>query len=279
MFGNIDSKLKENQFKSREGKSKHDIYPWNNYDFDYTTYINNKYSPDKLGFSDKPYLSTLMKDITSIPKYPSILVQKPLLGKEVISGKSDSNNQETITLKKKYDEFKEPYPGFKNEYPEYFPLTGSRSTSYFVKIGTCPVNKIKDKQTCEEKGYTWHADNYDSSSRINEFYDSSTHPLPKGYCYKPRYMFINNDQTSSDSSMNGIVATLLKNLEDLNPMPLIEILMGKEPSNKNVLPLECVENFSNVNIVSNNDYTIIIFIIISVLGIIYLIYQTLEIFW
>ena len=44
MFGNIDSKLIEKQFKSRNEKNKHDIYPWNNYDFDYSKYINNNQS-------------------------------------------------------------------------------------------------------------------------------------------------------------------------------------------------------------------------------------------
>ena len=85
-------------------------------------------------------------------------------------------------------------------------------------------------------------------------------------------MFINNDQTSQDSSMNGVVATLLKGIEDLNPMSLIEILMGKEPSNKNVLPLDCVETFSLNNSKDDNNYFLILLMnIIIILCFFYLI--------
>ena len=80
MFGDLNNEITKKQFKNRNKKTtKNNVFPWNNYDFNYQQYIANKYSPDKLGFSDTPYLSTLTKDITSIPKYPTLLVQNPLL--------------------------------------------------------------------------------------------------------------------------------------------------------------------------------------------------------
>jgi hypothetical protein len=257
------AKIDEIEYNIRKQKSVRDmVYPWNNHDFSLQTLISNNYSPKKLGISDKPLLGTFVNDLTKIPKYPELLVEGPLINKITQAGISDVSptDKDALAIKQKYKKFKEPYPGFSNEYPEYFPLTGEKSSSYFLKVGYCPVKSKTDKQLCEASGFSWFGDPLELPPLLKSFFpnkgnrreDTNTNPAdksnlsPPGKCYKPRYMFINN-QVKPIMGMKGPITNLVNDMEDLNPMELLNILTKGQANNKEMRPLPCVEGFEMSN--------------------------------
>jgi hypothetical protein len=196
----------------------------------------------------------------SIPKYPELLITQAVPNDKTKPGISDVDpkNKEMLMIKKKSAKFKEPYPGFINEYPEYFPLTGEKSSSYFVKVGTCPVSSIKDPDECEKKGYNWIPNLVNPPSDADDYYpeqESEEEGIPpqqegdagsgKGNCFKPRYMYINN-QPINIFGMKGLITSIAKDITSLNPMGLIGIFTDGKSSNKEMIPLPCREGFENI---------------------------------
>jgi hypothetical protein len=228
------------------------VYPWNNYDFNLNTLISNQYDPQKLGFSNKPYLDTFIKDMNQLPKYPKLIAEGPLLTSSTKPGISDATPKDTV--KKKYQSWKEPYPGFSKEYPQYFPLTGERSDSYFVKVGYCPVKSKTNEKDCQNSGFQW----FSSTPSIPQGFFQNTVPTPNsGKCYKPRYMYINN-QSKPLMGMRGPITNIINDVKDLNPMHLFTIFSKGKSDNKDMNPLPCIEGFSN----TENSY--LIFILITI---------------
>ena len=273
-ISNKASSLKsELEYKIRKQPyMRNTIYPWNNYDFDLNTYIEKKYNPSKLGFSNAPYLDTFIKDMTKLPKYPELITKGPIMDSSTVSGNSDvkEDNTEVLQIKQKYNEWKEPYPGFKKEYPNYFPLTGDRASSYFVQIGYCPVKSKTTKKDCSSTGFNWVPDTLSLPDGAKEFFPKQKAPS-SGKCYKPRYMYINN-QTKPFLGMKGPVGSLANDIKDINPLDLLGIFTNGESSNKEMRPLPCIESFETYTSThSNTIYYIIILLILFSLGIYYLI--------
>ena len=239
---NKKAKLELNTRKIKEISDM--VYPWNNHDFNYSQLIENKLNPKKIGISNKPYLSTFIKDLELIPKYPTAIIEKPLINKTTISGDTDVDpkNSNLLNIKKEYtDNFKEPYPGFKQEYPEYFPLIGEKSSSYFIKIGSCPVKSKKTKKDCLNNGYKWYPNIVDIPS---DFYSSKTKAPQTGNCFKPRYLYIDNSPKDILGN-KGPVSSITNDIKNLNPLDLISIFTNGKSNNKELRPLPCKEGFVN----------------------------------
>ena len=245
---------------------KFETYPWNNYDYQYTDYVKSKFTPEQMGFSDAPCISTLVGDIFSI---------KDFLEKGFVTGaipSADSNAADPdmppgtspgiYDLKKKYDDFGEPYPGFKAEYPEYFPkmVDGKYASSYFIKSGTCPVASIADEKTCTDKGYTWIANKVALEPKTQKFYPDQTPapdpvpgttggppPPPDSHCFKPRYSYVNNVSGDISGAFEGIIPTLTKEMMSLNPVSFMGILMSGASPFGDFQQLPCKEGFDDMN--------------------------------
>ena len=271
-LGKFKSQQISNEYQNRKTSGGDMVYPWNNYDFDYSGLVANKYNPKKMGFSNKPLIGTTVKDITTLPEYPKILVTQPIPNNSVIAGKSDvdPNNDDLLEIKQKYnDEFKPPYPSFKNDYKKYLPLTGENSSSYFLKVGTCPIKGIKSKKECIKKGYNWVSNAveppedakgfFPQNGNVNTSTDSEDDNTP-GACFKPRFMFIDN-RPKGVSGLKGMVTNLANDISELNPMGLVEILMTGKSSNKNLMPIPCEEGFTTKDDDSIRDRVRINFII------------------
>ena len=270
----IKNKMSQVEYKIRDTSLMRDmVYPWNNYDFDLNTYISNNYTPKKLGISNKPTLDTFVKDMTDLPKYPNYLAVDPLLKSNTRAGYNDisPNNKNLLNLKRKYQDFKEPYPGFSKEYPEYFPLEGERSSSYFIKIGTCPVKSKTKKKECVDGGFQWVSNIPSLPISTQQFFPQKATPLnPPGKCYKPRYMFIDN-RDKPILGMKGPIVNITNDVLNLNPMSLIGIFTNGESLNREMRPLPCIEGFtSNINHSPHLDLLMII-ILFSIICI-YIIY-------
>lgn len=224
---------------------KDSVYLWNNHDFDFSQYISQKYDPDKLGFSDKGCVSTTLHDAQKLPLYADALLNAPMPDYGDIAGISDTDqdNAGLMQIKSDFADMKEPYPGFRDEYPEYFPsrVTGKGASSYFVKTGHCPT-KIDNIIDCKEKGYDWVPNFETVPDSVKGFFKNIENPLA-GKCYKPRYSFVDNTPKQMLPGMEGPVPSMFKTLETLNPLTFASILeFGADPSGSFV-QLECKEDF------------------------------------
>ena len=253
-----------------------EIYPWNNHDFDYQQVVKNKYSPEKLGISERPCIDVTINDAINLPKYSDILVSTAIPDKNTKSGESDIDTQDTSTsqYKKLYKAFPEPYPGFKKEYPEYFPykVSGEYSSSYFVKTGWCPVSKIKNEKECQDKKFTW-INNQIPATETNKTYFSSSIQSNGGSCFKPRYTFVDNKSGDYSGLFDGLIPSLEKDLIELNPMNMMSIFMNGNTSDNSFKQLECKETFNNYNNLPIDDSNLIIKIFIFIIVLILIIYM------
>ena len=141
-----------------------------------------------------------------------------------------------LNLKKKYDKFPLPYPSFRTDYPEsQYSLTGERASSYFIKNGRCFTPYV-DEQLCRDKGFEW----VPSSSSFNK--DSSGNSEKRddkipvlGTCYKPRYLYINNESIGF-FSRNGLVMSSLNDTLNLAPDKLLDVMGGSSVGGSGILP-------------------------------------------
>lgn len=250
----INLKIRENPI------IKKSVYPWNNYDYDYTQFVRDNYSPSKLGISSEPCLSSTIDNITKIPKYLNALSfdefpnnkSKPILGK----------NSE---IKKKYKSFGPPYPEFIKEYPEYFPnkTSGIHSSSYFIHTGFCPT-KIKDKTSCSKKGFKWIPNIINLPKKTKQFF-SSDQETTNSKCYKPRYSYVDNSPGDISGLFKGILPSFGKNIVDLNPVSMMNIMMNGKSVSGTFTQLPCKETFINKTKKNINLEIIILLLLILII--------------
>ena len=167
------------------------IYPINNYDFNYQRNANNKYNIFSKGITNMPTINSLEKNSEKLSHYIDALHKDEFIGDTTVSGVSDIivDNKNLAYLKKRYNQLNStlPYPTFRKDYPEdIYPTKGRYSTSYFLRNGNCPTN-IKNKKECEDRGYNW--------SKINN---------QNSACIKPRFMFIDNSAKSNSKDKRGL---------------------------------------------------------------------------
>ena len=246
------NKLSQIQQKIRGNLQKHDVYPWNNHDFDYSTLVSNQYNPKALGISDTPCPDTFVDDLFSLEKYGFALIQDALPNSGDKAGISDADvsNTQMNDIKKTYTSWGEPYSGFSLEYPDQArKLSGKYASSYFVKTGTCPVNSIKTKQACEDRGFKWVNNASILPTGSSSFFPGHSSTIseetnaPSGSsCHQPRYSFVDNSGKGL-SGMDGLVPTIGKEVTELNPIALFNIAMSGSSSSGDFAPLPCREAF------------------------------------
>jgi hypothetical protein len=234
---------------------KHQAYPWNNHDFDYQQVVKNKYTPEKLGISCSPCLSTTINDMINLPNFLKPIMEDPIPDGSAVAGKTDvdESDQSQVKLKQEYARMPEPYPGFLKEYPEYASqLSGEGASSYFMHTGFCKAPSIKDSDSCTKKGFTWVPNPIKVPKQAAKFFPGLNTLDKMGGCYKPRYSFVNNKPGGTFGVFKGIGPTLGKEILELNPVSFINIFMtGKSPSG-DFTQLPCKETF----IGSQNDTSI-----------------------
>lgn len=164
--------LYENRLLTKEWRN---IYPLNNYDFNYKNYVLNGYNPYSLGISSNPTMNTLSNNINKLSVYPDAMIKDPTPDKNTVSGIDDVSQSPfvgNIIKKIKYEQAKLPlpYPDFKKDYPESkYPTTGTHSSSYFIKVGQCNT-PINNKNTCLKKGFRWIDNSGNIDNDINRFF-------------------------------------------------------------------------------------------------------------
>lgn len=218
------------------------IYPWKNYDWDYSKFIDNNYSPLETGANSRGKISQLFKNIEALIKLGKGYISDPNPNKSSIAGGTDKNsdadywrctkgvimdgngNPQPISSKEKKRcnnihkvKYRTPNPvPYEDKFFRENSTTGKHSSSYFVKIGDCYRPDL-DEQKCIKKGYKWMSSG--------------------DACYQPRYAYINNKPGYEMSLYNfeGLVPSLAKDFMSLSPDKVITAMQGKNISDLFIL--------------------------------------------
>ena len=311
IYNTMDGSMSEMMYQIRTGNPdiKNYVWPWNNFDFDYSKYVYNKYDPDNLkiineqlgSLSGDGYLDVTQNNLNLIAKYyRDALREDAMPNINSTAGITGENNDvldgatQVEQVKKKYNNISEPYPGFKNEYKYFFKSkfggiknpSGIHSSSYFIKTGQCPVPGITDMATCKAKGFTWNPMRSMADASMTSFFPGSDKSKDNSKCFKPRYAFIDNTPGSLYGGTDvGLIPTISKTMASLNPFELglaaaygrtsdgSYYLLPCNPTGKNLstFDLTQIENFSNKKRISNKKNVYIIMLIFIIFSILYVI--------
>ena len=191
------------------------VYPWVNYDWDYTTFVDNNYNNKVTGATDRATLGGLFDNMDAMTTLGKGYIFNANPGSNSQAGTSDltqcdptSNDYAGCTI---LNEIRQSGKGQAPPYPDSFfnkSLSGENSSSYYIKAGTCPKPELNHKE-CLSKGYQWIGnplfDATPASLRPSDF-------IP-GSCFKPKYAYIKN--TPGLELDFGDIANINKDLGDL----------------------------------------------------------------
>lgn len=176
------------------------IYPINNYDFNYKNYTINSNNPFKIGIKNTPTITNLIDSTIKMQKFNDTLFIEPTPNENTKLGDDIStiNNSEITNslknIKNTYNNNPLPYPSFLQDFPpDKYPTDKEHSSSYFIKIGNCPV-KINSKNHCENLGYTWKNNSLKSLDKgiKNFLFSKNNEPRYKKEEYKRKQLLKKN---------------------------------------------------------------------------------------
>ena len=251
------------------------VYPIANYNLDYSEYVKKNYAPENIGISKD--WRALFSNGKKLSQYNEVLLENGLPNDRF------NNNPDKQYYSLKDDKLINqplPYPSFKKDYPEEnYPLNGKGAGSYFIEAGKCKTN-IMNKDVCLQKKYKWIGANNTIPKNLQKFYPKLKNPIPKhlknekekkeymkkdakpkGSCFKPRYIYINNKPRGPVNGMKGLVPTIMSDVADLSPDKMFALFKGQTITGSGGL-LPCREEFKNNNDIQNK---IIITLIIGFL--------------
>jgi len=236
---------------------RNSVYPWKNYDWNYGNFIDNNYSAMATGSSKSggAYISNLGIFFKLFNAY--IFSANP--NSKSVAGGTDENSDYPkygcLGNKKKYCDV---WHRVKNNDGQTVPYKnaffnkktdGKYSSSYFIKVGTCPRPDITDRNECSKKNYEWIDDPLDT------VLSSVSGGIPDGSCHQPRYAFINNKP--GIPLFRGFTPSLINDVASLTPDKLFLAYTGNSiPGYLNVQKCPKMkkkalgykkENFTNIN--------------------------------
>jgi len=242
------------------------IYPWKNYDWDYGNFIDNNYSVMSTGATKNGSISSMFKNMKAFVKLTNGYLFNPNPGNNSYAGKMakdgdvsyyeckgqtiDSSGNikynprmaEACRIKNKV-KYSNPLPKpTTDEFLKRYPTTGDHSSSYYIKIGSCPRPDIKSSSKCEKQGYDWTKNILDNA--MSSLSSSSRTETNSGSCSQPRYAYINNKPGFSYGGVEfqGLIPALTNDLMALSPDKILAALEGK-----NIQDLFAIQQCPNVS--------------------------------
>jgi hypothetical protein len=186
---------------------KGDVYPWRNYEWSYSNYVNNNYSASATGSSERNGLfrnmGIFMRLVGGFISDPNPADNSIAGGRSVTDRSSDfpvfeCRGKEARCVAR-HQVIRNSPSGDSPPYNDPFfnkSTTGTRSSSYFVKVGKCARPDITDAETCTGRGYDW---------------DKS-----KGACSQGRYAYMDNSP-SSIPLLRGLVPSIASDSLAITP--------------------------------------------------------------
>lgn len=214
------------------------IYPYKNYDWDYSTYVDNNYNIDVTGATKEGTIRGLFKNLKAMNTVmngyiydgnPSNKSKAAGYGKhsDIPYGLENCKTDQCLNAYKVRRNFKQNKPYNNKFFNEN--LNGEKSSSYFFKVGNCDT-AIKNEDRCLQKGYSWIG----------------------GNCYQPRYAYIDNSPglVIFGTKKKGSIPSLINNALSFRPDKIVSILQGQSLGDEFKIQqcpttLETYSNFSN----------------------------------
>lgn len=196
---------------------RNSVYPWINYDYNYSNFIDNNYSAQATGSSTSG--SNMLNNVTLFLKYIEAYLTTPNPNSKTIPGSIDNNSDYPIYgctgINNKACKATRTLQTIKQEPPYNDPFfnkktSGENSSSYYTKVGTCLRPDIKNENECTKKGYEYIGEK----------------------CYQPRYAYINNTpglQLKGKSfGLNGLLPSITNDILSLTPNKIIDVYEGRD---------------------------------------------------
>ena len=265
------------------------IYPWRNYDWEYTEFVKKNYNPQKLQVSGDGTVTAIIRDVDALLKIiEGLLFDANPDDVSSASNPASSKNDLVDCLNQSgglscriLNAAKMSYLSQKAPYKNSFfnkPLEGKYSSSYYVQVGMCPSN-ITDQTECENKGYQW------TGNPLSKLPGLLKGPTTKsGSCFKGKYAYIDNKPgypIGNIKDLNGLIPSIANNMVSINPENIMATAMGINTPSVSVQ--DCNESFTNrkdlvsINkIRKTNNYLSIFLIITYFILIIYLGFKLLH---
>lgn len=197
------------------------VYPWINYDWDYTTYIDNNYNSDVTGTTPSGSWPALFNN----PKAMFQLAKGFIIDPNPSGGSSAGNddqmdcnavpehNRASCNVIREIRQSYKTQPKPKNTPFFNAKLDGKSSSSYYYKTGYCTSEKINNEKDCTNSQGTWLSNK----------------------CYKPRYALIKNEpgvdfRKLGDNALTKLANTFAGPLEG-NAPSVIGDLFSFSPNN------------------------------------------------
>ncbi|NBP59243.1 hypothetical protein EBU71_22350, partial [bacterium] len=196
---------------------RNSVYPWINYDYNYSNYIDNNYSAQATGSSTSG--SNMLKNVTLFLTYIEAYLTTANPNSKTIPGSIDKNsdypiygctgiNSNACKATRSLQTIKQlpPYsdPFFDKN------LSGENSSSYYIRVGTCPRPDISNETDCIKKEYEYVGKK----------------------CYQPRYAYISNTPglqiKGKTFGLNGLLPSITNDLLSFTPNKLIDVYEGRD---------------------------------------------------
>ena len=266
------------------------IYPWNNYDWNYGNFIDNNYSVMSTGATKSGSISAVFKNMRAFMKLVKGYISDPNPADSSYPGKfakdgdisyyectgnlvdsqgnriSDAGSVATCKAMNKIKYGKLQEPPTKDSFLRKYKTTGDKSSSYYVKVGMCPRPDIKTIFKCENKGYKWTPNVIDNVMKKIPLLSKKT--KSSGSCHQPRYAYINNSPGFKVAGVKfrGLIPSLANDFMALSPDKIVAAMEGRSIDNLFELQ-QCpiVESFrQNTDIIYNNVliYNIMVLLIL-----------------
>ena len=248
------------------------VYPWRNYDWDYTTYVKNNYDPKSMGVKDGANnLTGIITDVQAIISLINGLLMDPNPSDNSSASNPNSKGNDLVKCMSRLscsllNDTKSSYVNQKPPYANVFfnkPLEGEYSSSYFSQIGVCHSN-IKSEKECKDKDFLWIPNPLASLPGSEKGPDT-----PAGDCFKGRYVYINNKpglEIGKIGNVKGLIPSIANDVLEIAPDKIIAAAMGESIPGVDIQ--KCEEGYINYNDNSNISIILIIIVIIIILFII-----------
>lgn len=226
-----------------EPNTKDSIYPWINYDWDYTTFIDNNYSSDKTGATPSGNWDAMFKNPMAMFKLGKGFIIDPNPAGNSQAGSDDQldcnavpeMNRASCQVIRDIRQSYRSQPKPKNTPFFNKPTGGKASSSFYYQSGYCESKKNTNEIMCNANGGKWYTDK----------------------CYKPRYAYIKNEPGMDftklgDNSLlklantmggylQGNIPSAMGDVLSFSPNNLIDIIDQKDTKDFMLEP--CTENF------------------------------------
>lgn len=263
-FGNAKECMEAAQTNLRRNLpfSANNIYPWRNYDWNYSNHMANNYSTKALKRGGNSFSGVLQNGnnvVNTMAAFIDAPSPSPTTNSNIPNQNSDypvfecKNDARCIATEMVKRNLRQTAPT-KDAFLKKN-LQGVNSSSFYYKVGVCRRPDIKTQGDCESRGYTWTSDPFDKTA---------------GFCRQPRYAYIDNTPKPffNGSKSNGFIPSIANDVMDIMPDKLLNTLMGQSTTGLEIQDCPVVEGFIDKN---NMSYTIMYLLII--LTIPYLIYK------